>query len=190
MLKGCMVIVLCSFVFFSFGCGKREEEKKVIAQINAYYMSEEDFRQDLRALSIYRPDAVKDFSDRKKLLDDLIEKEILLQEAQSLSLDKEERFRRTIENYWKQTLLIALIEKKSREISDSVYVYDNEINDYYNKLKLEDPEVKPLLEIKGRLRRFLRREKETELMRVWIDSLKEKAYISINEEILKSVALD
>ncbi|MCK5305674.1 MAG: hypothetical protein KAJ66_00895 [Candidatus Omnitrophica bacterium] len=190
MLKGCTVIILCSFVFLSFGCTKKEEEKKVVAQINAYYMSEEDLRQDLKALSIYRPDTVKDFSGRMELLNDLIEKEILLQEAQSLNLDKEERFRKTIENYWKQTLLITLIEKKSREISDSVYIYDDEISDYYNKLKTEDPEIKPLLEIKSRLRRFLRREKETGLMRAWIDNLKEKAYISINEETLKSIALD
>ncbi|MCK4518809.1 MAG: hypothetical protein KAU12_01695 [Candidatus Omnitrophica bacterium] len=190
MLKGCTVIILCGFVFLSFGCTKKEEGRKVVVQINAYYMSEEDLRQDLKALSIYRPDAVNDFSGRMELLNDLIEKEILLQEAQSLNLDKEERFRRTIENYWKQTLLKTLIEKKSGEISDSVYVYDNEITDYYNKLKSKDPEIKPLLDIKSRLRRFLRREKETELMRAWINDLKEKAYISINKETLKNIALD
>ena len=176
-------------ILVAAGCAKQEKSKEIVVQINDYYMSVEDFKQDVRTFTVYRPQSIKTMEDKREILNDLIEKEILLQAAQRLNLDKDREFIKTIENYWKQTLLISLVKKKAKEISDSVHVYDDEIRTYYEKLKLANPDIKPLPEIKQDIKRTLRREKETAIMQEWITDLKEKAHVKINEEILKNMEI-
>jgi hypothetical protein len=170
-------------------CSDKAKSTETVAQVNSYYMSVADFKEDLKSLSLYRPQSVKTYEGRLNALNDILEKEILLQEAQNLNLDKDERFRKTIENYWKQTLLIMLIEKKAKEISDQVFVYDNEVQDYYKVLKQANPDIGPLAEVRPEIKRIIRSEKETALMREWIDGIKGKAYIKINEDVLKEINL-
>ncbi len=67
--------------------------------------------------------------DRKQFVDDLVTKEILIQEAKRLGLDREEAFRRSIQNYYEQTLLKNLTQKKMSEIK--VSVSEEEIASYY-----------------------------------------------------------
>ncbi len=188
-MKNFLIIILIASIFVAAGCAKKEERKEIVAQINDYYMSIEDFNQDLRALTIYRPQSIKTMEDKMEILNDLVEKEILLQVAQTLNLDKDKKFIRAIENYWKQSLLVLLIQKKAKEISDSIHIYDDEVMDYYKQLKLRNPEMKLLPDIKRDIKRSLRRERETEMMQKWLDDLKEKSYIKINEEVLKNMEL-
>lgn len=176
-------------ILISLSCSKREEPKEIVAQINDYYMSVEDFTENLKVFTVYRAASVRTLEDKMSILDDLITKEILLQEAQTLNLHKDKRFIRTIENYWKQTLLKVLIEKKANEISDSVHIYDDEIMVYYEKLRSKNPNIMSLSEIKQDIRRTLRREKETALMQRWVSDLKEKASIKINKDVLESVKI-
>jgi hypothetical protein len=177
-------------LFLINGCTEECPKEEVVAQVNSYYMSIDDFKEDLKALSLYRPRSIDSYEGRANALNDIIEKEILLQEAQELGLDKDEAFRRTIENYWKQTLLIMLIEKKAKEISDRVHVYDDEVDAYYKALKERNPDIDPLPEVKGELKRIIRSDKETAMMQEWIEELKSKAYIKINEDVLKQIKMD
>ncbi len=188
-MKNFLIVILIASILIAAGCARKEESKEVVAQINDYYMSVEDFKQDLRALTLYRPQSIKTMEDKMEILNDLIEKEILLQVAQTLNLDKDKKFIKTIENYWKQSLLVLLVQKKAKEISDSIHIYDDEVRAYYEQLKLRNPEIRLLPEIKQDIKRSLRREKETATMQKWLDDLKEKSYIKINEEVLKSMEL-
>ena len=188
-MKNFLIVTLIAFILIAAGCAREEESKEVIAQINDYYMSVEDFKQDLRALTLYRPQSMKTMENKMQILNDLIEKEILLQVAQTLNLDKDKKFIKAIENYWKRSLLVLLIQKKAKEISDSVYIYDDEVIAYYEQLKSRNPEIKLLPDIKQEIKRSLRREKETAMMQEWLDDLKEKSYIKINEEVLKNMEL-
>ena len=74
---------------------------------------------------------------KEGLLDALITKELLLQEAQNMNLDKERDFIKTIELYWEQTLIKNLMIKKSDEIRGNIVVREDEIADYYNKMKVK-----------------------------------------------------
>lgn len=67
--------------------------------------------------------------DKKQFLDDLVTREILIQEAKRLGLDREEPFRRSIQNYYEQTLLKNLTQKKMSDIK--VSVSEEEIASYY-----------------------------------------------------------
>ena len=104
------VIGLC------FGCGQKAEEKKVVARINNYVMTVEDFEDEIE-YSPYTPDGTKDFEE---LLELAITKQVLIQEAQRQGLDKRKSFMKTIERYWRQTLIKELLEKESQRIYKNV----------------------------------------------------------------------
>jgi len=95
--------------FLICGCGKaRERGNKVIARINNYTMTDEDFRDAMsRTLG----------STKEAILDELITKNILVQEAQRENFDKDKAFMKEIESYWEQALLKLLIKKKMAEFS-------------------------------------------------------------------------
>jgi vacuolar-type H+-ATPase subunit I/STV1 len=92
------------------GCGKAIEntaDDKTIASINNYKMTVGDFRASAKAI----PGAKKD------VLEQLITRNILIQEAQKENFDKDRAFMKEIESYWEQALLKLLIKKKTSEFS-------------------------------------------------------------------------
>ena len=115
----------------------------------------------------------------------LIEKEVLLQEAQRQGIDREKGFMKSIENYWEQALLKILLERKSREISGLVHVYDNEVEAYYK----DSGEVLPLSKVKNEISGIIKQKKETDAMNAWIDELKKKSYIKVDEKALRSLVV-
>ena len=111
---------------------------------------------------------------------------MLLQEAQRQAIDREKGFMKSIENYWEQALLKILLERKSREISGLVHVYDNEIEAYYK----DSGEVLPLSKVKNEIKGIIKQKKETDAMNAWIDEMKKRAYIKVDEEVLRSLATE
>lgn len=173
------ILMLIGFVLVGCSLCQREERvrKETAAQINNFKMTAEDIEYELRNLPYDEKTLLKSPEGKKKFLERIIEKEILLQEAQELGLDKDKDFMKAIERYWEQTLIKLLLEKKSKEISGAVHVYDNEIEDYYKT----SGEKEPLSKIKDEIQRAIRQEKETDLMEEWIKTLKQNSMVEINE---------
>jgi len=105
-----------------FGCCcKKESEGKaeLVAEVNRYKMTVDDFRDEARltAATKYLP------ADREKakeeLLDEIITKKVLLEEAQRQNFDKDKPFMKEIERYWEQALLKLLIKKKMAELGSA-----------------------------------------------------------------------
>lgn len=117
------------------GCARKKGPERIVATINDYNMTVDDFNYEskevLRTGRLIGGVPIT----KEDILDALITKELLLQEAQKENLDKDRDFMKTIELYWEQTLLKNLLTKKSREIERKITVYKGEILDYYNKMK-------------------------------------------------------
>ena len=175
-------ILVCSLVFAGCSCITEGDDKRVVAKINNYNMTVDDLKYELRNLPYDEIELLEEGRSRE-YLDRLVEKEILLQEAQRLGLDREKDFMKSIETYWEQTLLRLLLERKSKEVSGLVHVYDNEIEEYHR----DSEERIPFSRAKKDIERTLRQKKETEAMNTWIDELREGASIKINEGLLKEV---
>ena len=126
-----MIGVVCAISFCS-GCGREAKEKKVVAGINNYVMTVEDFEDEVRH-SPYGGDKTKDLEE---LLDLAIRKQVLIQEAQKQGLDKRKTFMKTIERYWRQTLIKELLEKETRRIYQGVSKdkQDKALNDWIEGL--------------------------------------------------------
>lgn len=116
-------------------CARKKGPERIVAIVNDYKMTVEDFNYESKEI-LRMGKLLGDIPVTKEdILDALITKEILLQEAQEENLDKDKDFMKTIELYWEQTLLKNLLTKKSRGIERDITVYENEIIDYYNKMK-------------------------------------------------------
>lgn len=179
------VLIFC-FIFTGCSSGNAKEDNRIVAHVNNYKMSVEDLRYELNNIAHDEKGLLETQIGRKEFMDRLLEKEILLQEAQRLGLDREKDFMKSIEGYWEQALLKLLLEKKSNKISGFIHVYDNEIEEYYRN----SGERLPLSRVKTDIRRAIRQKKETEAMGVWIEELKKKSYIKIKEDIVREIFSD
>lgn len=182
-----LMILICFSSFVLLGCsldkGEKSADRKVVAQINNFKMTVEDLGYELNNVPYDEKALLNTPEGRKEFLERIIEKEILLQEAQRMGMDKDRDFMKAIERYWEQTLIKLLLEKKSKEISGVVHVYDNEIENYYKTSGAKEP----LSKVRNDIQRAIRQEKETALMEEWIKTLKQNSRVKINEEAIDKV---
>lgn len=176
------IFFIISAVLFLTGCssGNNNAENKVVAQINKYKMTVEDMKYEFKNAPYDEIAALKTERGRKEYLDGLIEKEVLLQEAQRQGIEREKDFMKSIENYWEQALLRILLERKSKEIASSVNVYDNEIEEYYKN----SGEKQPFSKVKNEIRDIIKQKKQTDAMDAWIKELKNRSYVKVNENVV------
>jgi len=97
-------------------------------RVNEHIITDEEYRKAYEEKASTCPVP----PDKKNFLDDLVTKEILIQEAKRLGLDREEPFRRSIQNYYEQTLLKNLTRSKMSNIK--VSVSEQEIASYYESM--------------------------------------------------------
>ncbi len=183
MKKALFSVLICSLIFTGCSPAGDNGDNRVVAQVDKYQMSVEDLKHELKNIPYDEKEYLNTKEGRLEYIDRLLEKEILLQQAQRQGLDREKDFMKSIESYWEQALLKLLLERKSKEISGSTHVYDNEIEEYY----MASGERLPFPRVKGSIKRAIRQEKETEAMNSWIEELKEKLYIKVNEELLEEI---
>lgn len=123
---------------FALGCQDhcaKPAGKTVLVKINNYELTEADFQDEARltaASAVYSPDPKK---AKEELLNELVNKKILIQEAQKENFDKDRAFMKEIERYWEQALLKLLLEKKAEEFSRAITVDKSEVEKEYGRLK-------------------------------------------------------
>lgn len=173
------LFLLAALSFFIAGCSPcgGNAKDKIVAQINKYNMTAEDLRYEFKNAAYDEQELIKTKSGRREYLEELIDKEVLLQEAQRQGIDREKDFMKSIENHWEQALLKILLQRKSREISRLTHVYDNEVEDYYRS----SGENAPFSKVKNEIKDILKQKKEEELMNFWIQELRNKSYIKVDE---------
>lgn len=156
MKKAAYLIFIVFLIVALDGCTRGKSNKEVLVTIDNYSLYKEDFLSEAR---LYPP-SYREKLTKEQILDDLIQKKLLLLEAQRQGLDKEPTFMKMVERFWEQSLLRSLLEKKSKEILSSIKAPEGE-----------------------------RGQKATQIMQQWIDSLKKKAKIKINKDALEKIEL-
>ena len=128
-MKKYIFFLLVSFLPLSlFYCTQETQEKaEILARINQYNLTLEEFQNKMAAELNLDTDFKLTREAKKEFLEGLIEKELLIQEAKKLELDRKEKFIRTIERYWESTLIRDLIEIKGKQISKRILISEEEI---------------------------------------------------------------
>jgi len=160
-----------------------EEEKIVIlATVNGTPITSEELDRELETLPSQYWDVFHE--DKEEFLNQLITKEILLQEAERQGLENEKEVQEKIEKD-KEHRKEILIQELIQSITKGVQVSPEEIRKLYEELKKEIPD-KPFQEVKGQLKVYLLQQKTKEELEAWVEGLKSKAKITRNGEWIKA----
>ncbi|MFA5148082.1 MAG: hypothetical protein WC491_03030 [Candidatus Omnitrophota bacterium] len=138
------------------GCSRGKPGKEVIATIGSYSLYRSDFMSEL---SLY-PAEYRDKVTKEQILDGIIQKKILLLEAQRRGLDRDPQFMNMVERFWEQSLLRSLLDVKSEEVLSSIPETDKDRN-----------------------------LKASEEIRSWIEGLKVKTPVDINVKALDRITI-
>ena len=185
MRKICFYLVALLILLGFFACNRENGEKpEILARINDYNLTFDEFQKQLASEVEMDREFKLTRKAKKAFLDEIIKKEILIQEARKRKLDTREEFRRAIERYWESTLIRDLLALKAKDIAGKTYVSEEGINARYKAMKAADKTLPPLNEMRAEVKKKLKEEKKTALLEKWINNLKEEADIRINEKLL------
>jgi hypothetical protein len=179
----CLLFLIMALSLYS--CGSEQGGKDtVIATINDYNLLLEEFQIQLSQELEYDDEFKLTPKAKKAFLEEIIRKELLIQEGKRMNIDRKDKFMRAIERYWESTLIRDLMEIKGQEINKKIIVSESEIKNEYEK-KYQSSGKNPQLEnVKTDILRSLKENKKTDMMRKWIMDLRENADVQINEDIL------
>ena len=176
----CIVLVCCWFC----GCSTDSPPaEKPLLQVNSFRIGEDEFNRQLKFEMEVDDNFHLSAASRAEFLRDMIETQLLVQEAKKQKLDERERFRQTIERYWESTLIRDLLNGKGDEIRRQTVVSEEEVRAYYDENKellSEEPFEKMLPE----LRKKVEDDKVAKQLQLWIDGLKKNAKIHVNDDQL------
>ena len=182
MKKGfCLLLTLTLLLSLLCCTEQKVDNDEILAKINDYELTKEYFESLLVANLQWEEDFMLTKDARRLFLAQLIQKELLVQEAKRLRLDTKKKFIEAIERYWEATLIKNLMDLKGNEIRKMTYVTQEEIETRYEEMKKSGKDLPPLETIAKEIAERLTEEKNNEKLRIWIDSLRNTAKIEINE---------
>jgi len=185
-MKKKLYLIFMLVLFFSFiSCSEDQAGKKeVLAKINDFELLLSEFEEKLVSDLNVEHDYKLTKESKKEFIEQLIREELLVQEGARLKLDREEKFIKGIERYWKATLIRAVMEVVDDSIIKKTYVSQEEVDAHYNYLKKMNLLTLPKEDMEQAIIESLKEKKKTEKMKEWITELRKNARIEINEDLL------
>lgn len=175
-MKKLTVLVLL-FLLVS-GCVWFEENEKPAIKIGKIQISSEQFQREFDSSGFAKKGKKKDF------LDTLITRKLILLEAEKLGLDKDPEFLHDVQDFWQQSLLKLVLDKKIKKLAVDVSVGEEEIKSYYIKNKDKKFADKEFGQAYDQAKWMLLRDKQEDAIVNWIDSLKNDSKVVIDYKLL------
>ncbi len=134
MKKKAFIIILLILSFFA--CSKKDTEQKdrYIAKVGNTKIKHSELEREFNALPDYAKQMFEDAGGKRRLLDEIIKKELIYQDAIKKGIAKSPDVKRKIEEFRKITVITELFEK---EIVSKAKVSDQEVRDFYDRNKGE-----------------------------------------------------
>ena len=175
-------VLILTLVAALAGCGRVQSGKTVLARVNDYEITREEFDSEFKN---FIASGYEKGESQKAFLDDLIDKKLILQEAQRKGLDRGPKFLRMVERSWEQTLLRLAIERKMKQIAGSYTVSDAEVQKAYDAMVKSGKTEKPYDQVYGQIMWELSKRKESELIDAWLKDLHRRAKVDARYELLE-----
>lgn len=134
MRKNAVLVFFAILVLFA-ACSKEKEERHKIAVVNDAPIYLDDFHKEIAIASQRDPAFSVTSGSLKATLDKMIEKRLLIQQANEKGITEDKRFIEAIKTFWEQTLIQRLMEELSAELAEKIYVTDDEVNRHYERMK-------------------------------------------------------
>lgn len=109
------ILIFLVILALILGCGRRgSQDRQILAKVNNYEIGLQEFEEEFKG-SPYAGDNTP--QAKREFLKNLINRKLILQDAEKKGLDKDKDFLRMVERFWEQSLLKLALDKKSREIA-------------------------------------------------------------------------
>ncbi|MCG8688404.1 MAG: SurA N-terminal domain-containing protein [Desulfobacterales bacterium] len=179
-------LFLClAFYMSSAGCARQDqaESKNDLAiQVNNSRITVSEFNEQFKFEAWADPELDVTKESRKRFVDYLVQKELMIQTAVDLQLDREDAFVKAIEKYWESTLVKTLLDHKTRELKKGILVSREEMEAYY--LTHKDELGQPFEAVKDSIQSILESRRLEKELSTWIKELKASSDIYINEAVI------
>jgi hypothetical protein len=170
-----LFLVLCAA-----GCEPREEKKPVVIKIGGIQVTADEFNEAYER-SMFVPGESN--LTKKEFLDTFVKRRLLLREAEKLNLHTDERFLKSVEYFWQQSLLKLVIDRQLKEISAKTDVTEKDVRDYYEANKANFG-GKTYEEKRERIKFMLLREKQQKALEDWMDGLKNNTNVTVDAKAI------
>ena len=180
-LASALILISCG------GCADKPALSggKVLAKINNYELTVEDFNDETRLTAANKGLRADTKKAREEMLDEVVSKKILLQEAQRQNFDKDRAFMNEIERYWEQALIKLMVRRKTEEFARAIIVGENEVREEYARLAEEAPaKIGPFEEMAPGIKDDIYRMKMRRMFNEWLALIRGAADVKIYKENL------
>ena len=169
------------FMAFLVSCsGGPDKDDNFLVRVNDYTISGDEIDSQLKVEAKLDSNFYVSSDTRTEFVKDLIQKQLLIQEARKRKLDERELFRQTIQRYWESTLIRDLLAEKGKEIRKKTVVSEQEIKEYYEANK-EFFEGQSFADVQKEIAEKVEDRKVTAGLQSWIGKLKSAAKIEIRD---------
>lgn len=112
--------------------GKKESGGQVLAEVNGTVITTEDFKKELETLPPYLKPMTETAEGKKEMLETMIIRELILQEAKKEGVEKSPLVAEKLEELKKRVVVEAYLKKKVEEQSN---LTDDEMKKFYEQNK-------------------------------------------------------
>ena len=176
-------IVLSLLVTGATGCGSdaAPDPADTAIKVNKVTISMADFNDQIKLQAYTDPEMTLTRENRQQFVDYLIRKELMIQEAIRLKMDRSDEFIKTIETYWESTLIRRLLDYKTAELKKNILITEDETAAYYANHK--DEFDQPYETAKTGIQSLLESKKLEAEIEAWSQDLRTHAKVSINPSL-------
>jgi peptidyl-prolyl cis-trans isomerase C len=112
--------------------GKKEQKGQVLAEVNGSVITTEDFKKEIQVLPPYLQQMAETAEGRKEMLDSMVVRELVMQDAQKQGIDKSPEIAAKVEDMKRRVIVEAYLKKK---IEDQIKVSDEDLQKMYDQNK-------------------------------------------------------
>jgi peptidyl-prolyl cis-trans isomerase C len=131
------VIASTLLAFSLFACkpatnGQGKEEGKTLAEVNGTVITTQDFKNEVDKLPPYLKPMVQSTEGKKELLDSMVVREIILEQAKKEGVDKSKEVAERLEDLRKRLIVETYLKKK---VEEEAQISDAELKKFYDENK-------------------------------------------------------
>ena len=165
------------------GCGHADKKPPAAIKIGDINITADEYRDAFKNspyFSIGTPESKKEF------LDNFIARMLILREADRTGMDKNPEFLKSVQLFWQQSLIKMMVDRKIKEISVHIRINESEIKDYYQANKDTEFKGQEMPAVYDQIKWVLFNKKQKALLDEWLDSLRARSKVSVNNKLLKT----
>ncbi len=112
--------------------GKKEQKGQVLAEVNGAIITTDDYKKEMEILPPYLKQMAVTPEGRKEMLDSMVVRELVMQDAQKQGIDKSPEVAAKMEDMKKRVIVEAYLKKK---VEEQVKVSDADLQKFYDQNK-------------------------------------------------------